>query len=101
MTDRCIATRLLEACAIQAIACFSADPRLTSLYSDGRGTWKIEPGALLPQGPSGIQLPAMRIVRTPMTYLTGVGSATMTEYTATFQFLMNMKALVFKRGGRA
>jgi len=99
---RCIATRLIEACASEAVACFDQDARLKALYSNGKGVWRVHPWPLFP-GEAG-ELPEgchLRIALTPMTYVTGVGGVNTPAYVATFQFVMNMEALKFKTGDRA
>lgn len=98
-TTRCIATRLIEACAREAAACFDQDARLKSLYSNGRGAWRIKHRPLLPgeaaQLAEGCHL---FIGLTPTDFLTGIGQASTTTYVATFQLVMNLAALEFNDG---
>lgn len=101
MPDRCIATRLIEACANEAIACFSTDARLTSLYSNNRGVWRIHPWPFMPGEEAKLEAGChLRIMLTPMTYLTGTGQVNTPVYIATFQFVMNLDAIIFKPGAK-
>lgn len=101
MADRCIASRLIEACAIETIACFSADPWLKSQYSDGRGTWRVKPWPFLPGDAAEVTAREVRVGVAPPKYLTGVGGVSDVPYVATFQFAMPLDGLIFKPGVKA
>lgn len=100
MTQRAIATRLEDACAIEAEALFGQDARLKSLYSNGRGTWRIFHRPLMPDEAASLTTHAVYVYVLPYEYRTGVGKVNEVEYAATFQFVMPMKLLERRRGER-
>lgn len=101
MPDRCIASRLIEQCAAEVIACFSTDPYLTSKYSDGRGDWRVKPWPFLPGEAAQVTNGALRIGVAPPKYATGTGGVSDSLYIATFQFAAPQETLKFRFGTKA
>lgn len=99
MTQRSIADRLEDACSIEAEACFGADPRLKSLYSNGRGVWRIFHRPLLEDEAMKALPGSLYLYALPFSYATSVGQAgTPVEYGVTHQFVMPPSVLDRKRG---